>query len=230
MLLVISLGHVTEHSVGGLVDVVDDLAEVGLEIRSSKRFKVSKSGSRDISFPLELALSFLDNVPKSGMFLHVLNKCFWKLELVCRCGDFTPSQSVLCLFLISASILCYFSSFAHVGCEGNHEEVLVDVVHDFGLEENLGSIIHNLIAKLRLSNVLSELLDASSSSLSGSILVDNFVTLSLGCNTIRECCYQVLNDFKLSSKESIFVHIHGVSVHFQKIQVHPWNSFDKTFK
>ena len=31
-LLVVTLGHVSEHEVGGLVDVMDDLSKVGLEV------------------------------------------------------------------------------------------------------------------------------------------------------------------------------------------------------
>ena len=51
-LLVIALGHVVEHQVGGLVDVVDDLAEVGLEVSGGQRLQVGESGSWDISLPL----------------------------------------------------------------------------------------------------------------------------------------------------------------------------------
>ena len=39
-LLVISLGHVIEHEMSGLVDVVDDLSEVTLEVLSGESFKV----------------------------------------------------------------------------------------------------------------------------------------------------------------------------------------------
>ena len=35
-LLVVALGHVGEHGVGGLVDVMDDLAKVGLEVVPKK--------------------------------------------------------------------------------------------------------------------------------------------------------------------------------------------------
>ena len=39
-LLVVSLGHIVEHKVSGLVDVVDDLAEVGLEVGLSQVLQV----------------------------------------------------------------------------------------------------------------------------------------------------------------------------------------------
>ena len=51
-LLVVSLGHVGEHGVGGLVDVVDDLAKVGLEVGGGERLEVGESCGWDISLPL----------------------------------------------------------------------------------------------------------------------------------------------------------------------------------
>ena len=39
-LLVVSLRHIGEHGVGSLVDVVDDLAEVGLEVSGGQRLKI----------------------------------------------------------------------------------------------------------------------------------------------------------------------------------------------
>lgn len=38
--------------------------------------------------------------------------------------------------------------------------VHLDVVHNLGLEESLGGVIHDLIAQLGLGDVLTELLDA----------------------------------------------------------------------
>ena len=52
MLLVVTLRHLTEHQMSGLVDVMDDLAKVGLEVSSGKALKVGKSCWRNISFPL----------------------------------------------------------------------------------------------------------------------------------------------------------------------------------
>merc|ERR1712110_948342 len=51
-------------------------------------------------------------------------------------------------------------SIPHVGGEDNDVEVLVDVVHDLGLEEGLGGVIHDLVAELGLGDVLPELLGA----------------------------------------------------------------------
>merc|ERR1712089_25671 len=51
-LLVISLGHVREHSVSSLIDIMDDLAKVGLEVCGCKRLQVGESCSRNISLQL----------------------------------------------------------------------------------------------------------------------------------------------------------------------------------
>ena len=61
-LLVVSLGHVTEHGVGGLVDVVDDLAKIGLEVGLGEVLKVCQGGSGDVSLPLELAFTLFNHV------------------------------------------------------------------------------------------------------------------------------------------------------------------------
>ena len=56
-LLVVSLWHVTEHGVGSLVDVMDDLSKVSLEVLGGKTLKISKSSSRNVSFPLKFTKS-----------------------------------------------------------------------------------------------------------------------------------------------------------------------------
>ena len=63
-LLVVSLRHVGEHGVGGLVDVVDDLAQVGLEVSGGQRLQVGESGSWDVSLPLEFTLALHHHVPE----------------------------------------------------------------------------------------------------------------------------------------------------------------------
>merc|ERR1711988_195008 len=83
-LLVVSLGHVTEHGVGGLVDVVDDLSEVGLEVSLGEVLKVCQGGSRDVSLPLELAFTLFHNVSEFGVSIHVLSKGFRELQLTSR--------------------------------------------------------------------------------------------------------------------------------------------------
>merc|ERR1711923_182110 len=51
-LLVVSLRHIGEHGVGCLVDVVDDLAQVGLEVGGGEGLEVSQSSGGDVSLPL----------------------------------------------------------------------------------------------------------------------------------------------------------------------------------
>merc|ERR1712073_270280 len=90
-LLVVSLGHVTEHGVGRLVDVVDDLAKVGLEISLGKVLKVCQGGSGDVSLPLELAFTLFNHVSEFGVSIHVLSKGFGELQLTSRGGNLATS-------------------------------------------------------------------------------------------------------------------------------------------
>ena len=60
-LLVVALGQILEQAVGGLVDVVDDLAQVALEVAAGKGFQVGKSLWGDVSLPLQLSLALVDN-------------------------------------------------------------------------------------------------------------------------------------------------------------------------
>merc|ERR1719507_2367451 len=187
---VVSLGHVREHGVGGLVDVVDDLAKVGLEVSGGERLQVGESGSRDISLPLQPGLAFIRQ-------------------------------------RVSGQI----SGLAHVGGEDNEIEVLVDVVHDLGLEEDLGGVVHDLVAQLGLNNVLSELLDTSSSSLGWAILVYDLIAFSLGTFTVSaKISHKLLDDLELSSEESILVGVHLVSVHLEERQVHAGHSLDESLE
>merc|ERR1711988_1907191 len=203
-LLVVSLGHVTEHGVGGLVDVVDDLSKVGLEVGLGKVLKVGQGGSGDVSLPLQSALAFL---------LHVLDKGLGDLQLVSGDGGLASAEGVLVLLLIGEAVPGKVSRLAHVGCEDNQGEVLGNVVHDLGLEEDLGGIVHDLVAQLGLGNVLSQLLDASTPSLSGTILVNDLVTLPLGGLTISsKVSHQLFDDLKLSSEEGVLARVHLVSV------------------
>ena len=86
--------------------------------------------------------------------------------------DLAPSKGIG-LGLLCSRVPGSLSSLTHVGSEGDQVEVFVDVVHDLGLEENLSSVVHDLIAELGLGNILSQLLDTSSTSLWRSIFVDH---------------------------------------------------------
>merc|ERR1719323_2714432 len=229
-LLVISLGHVREHGVCSLVDVVDDLAQVGLEVSGGQTLQVGESSSGNVSLPLESTLALLHHLPQVGLLLHELDEALGDLQLVPGDGGLASRESVLVLLLIRETVPGQLSSLPHVGGESNEHEVLGNVVHDLGLEEDLGSVIHDLIGQLGLSNVLSQLLDANASSLSRTILVNDLVTLSLGCFTISsKISHQLLDNLKLSSEESIFVRIHLVPVHLEESEVHARDSLHQAF-
>merc|ERR1712141_626671 len=165
------------------------------------------------------------------MFLHELNKSLGKLQLTGWGGNFSSSQTILLLLIIRPSVLGQLSSFAHVCGEDNEIEVLVDVVHDLGLEEHLGGVVHDLVAQLGLSNVLSELLDTSTSSLGTTILVNDLVAFSLGTLAVSsKISNQLLDDLELSSEESVLVGVHLVSVHLEERQVHAGNSLNETLE
>merc|ERR1719195_907643 len=213
-LLVVSLGHVTEHGVGGLVDVVDDLSKVGLEVSLGEVLKVGQGGSGDVSLPLQSALAFLHHVSEVVLLLHVLDKGLGDLQLV-------SGEGVLVLLLIGESILGHLSSLTHVGGEDNQIEILVDIVHDLGLEEDLGGIVQDLVAQLGLGNVLSQLLDASTPSLGRTILVNDLVTLPLASLTIcPQLSDQLFDDLKLSPEQCVLVGVHLVPVHLEQGEVH----------
>merc|ERR1711997_287975 len=230
-LLVVSLGHVGEHGVGGLVDVVDDLAKVGLEVGGGERLEVGESSSWDISLPLEPALAFINHAPQTAVLLHELNEGLADLQLVPGDGSLAAGQSVLGLVLVRQRVPGQVSGLAHVGGEDDEIEVLVDVVHDLGLEEHLGGVVHDLVAQLGLSNVLSELLDTSTSSLGRTILVNDLVALSLGTLTVStKISNQLLDDLELSSEESVLVGVHLVSVHLEERQVHAGDGLDESLE
>merc|ERR1711990_1098703 len=156
-LLVVSLGHVGEHGVGGLVDVVDDLAEVGLEVSGGQRLQVGKSGSWDISLPLEPTLALINHGSQAFVLLHELNEGLVDLQLVSGDGGLSSRESVLGLVLVGQRVPGQVSGLAHVCGEDNEIEVLVDVVHDLGAL-SLGT----LAVSSKISNQLLDDLELSS--------------------------------------------------------------------
>ena len=90
--------------------------------------------------------------------------------------------------------------------------------------------VFNLKLKsVRTSNP-PELLDASSTSLGGSVLVNDLVTLILGTSTILQSSNQLFYYLKLSPEEGILLGVHGVSVHLEQVKIDSRNSLHKTFK
>merc|ERR1719309_9129 len=227
-LLVVALGQVLEESVGGLVDVVDDLAKVALEVAGGQGLEVGQGLWGDVSLPLELALALIDDGPQLGVFVHVSGEGLGELQLVSGGGHLSSGKGEVLLVLIGGSVLAQEGSLTQVGGEADQVEVLVDVIHDLGLEEGLGSVIHDLVAELGLSNVLSQLLDASSSGLGGAVFVNDLVALPLGSLAVRELGNQLFDDFELASEEGILGHVHLVSVHLQEVEVDSGNGLDET--
>merc|ERR1711922_23798 len=151
-LLVVALGQVLEQAVGGLVDVVDDLAEVALEVAGGQRLEVGQGLGGDVSLPLQFALPLIDNSSQLGVLGHVGLKGLGELELISGGGDLAAGQGEVLLVLLGGGILGQDGGLAQVGGEAN-----------------------DVVAELGLGNILSQLLDASAASLGGSVFVDDLV-------------------------------------------------------
>merc|ERR1719378_1772542 len=212
MLLVVALGQVLEQAVGGLGDVVDDLAQVALEVAGGQRLEVGQGLGGNVSLPLQFALPLIDNGSELGVLGHVGLEGLGELELVSGGGDLAAGQGEVLLVLVGGGILGQDGGLTQVGGEANDVEVLVDVVHDLGLEEGLGGVVHDLVAELGLGNVLSQLLDASAAGLGGAVFVDNLVRVVLGASAVLQSSHKLLDDLELSSEESVLLHVHGVPV------------------
>merc|ERR1712228_451270 len=76
------------------------------------------------------------------------NKGLAKFQLVARNGASSTRKCKGSLLIIRAGLSGKVCSLTHVSSEDNQVKVLVDVVHDLHLEEGLGSIVHDLVAKL----------------------------------------------------------------------------------
>merc|ERR1719193_938488 len=207
-----------------LIDIVDNSAKVALEVTGGKGLKVSQGLWGDIALPLQLALALIDNGSELGVLLHVLNEWLGEFQLVSRSGHLSTSEGEVLLVLVRGSILAEDSSLTQVGGKADEIEVLVDVVHDLGLKEGLGGIVHDFVAQLGLSNILSELLDASATGLGWAI----FVALPLGSLTVRKLSNQLLDDLKLASEEWVLGHVHLVPVHFEQVKVDTGNSLNQS--
>merc|ERR1711917_65572 len=222
-LLVVALGQVLEQAVGGLVDVVDDLAQVALEVAGGQRLEVGEGLGGGVSLPLQFALPLVDNSSELGVLGHVGLKGLGELELVSGGGDLAAGQGEVLLVLFRGGILGQDGGLAQVGGEANDVEVLVDIVHDLGLQEGLGSVVHDLVAELGLGNVLSQLLDASAAGLGGSVFVDNLVTLPLGGLAVGKLSHQLLDHLKLTSEEGILGPVHP-----EEVQVDTGDGLDES--
>ena len=104
---------------------------------------------------------------------------------------FATGQSEGLLVFIGDAVLGNLALVTKVSGEADQIEVLLNVVHDFGLEESLCGIVHDLVAELGFGNVFAQLLDTGSLGCR-SVLVDNFVAFTFGSlleNDFRlQCC------------------------------------------
>merc|ERR1719228_759568 len=229
-LLMVALGHIGEHDVGGLVDVMDDLAKVALEVSRGKLLKVGQGGRRNVTLPLQVALASVNESSQVGVLLHEGGKGLGKLQLVARDGGLATRQGQGCLLLIGHGGPGHLGHLSHVGGEHDEVVVFVDVVHDLHLEESLGCVVHDLVGQLGLGDVLPELLDAVASGLGGSVLVDHLVTLVLRLLATLQLLEQGQDNREFTSEERILGGVHGILVHLEQVQVHSWNSLDKALK
>merc|ERR1719250_223271 len=159
-LLVVTLWHITKHDMSSLVDIMDNLAKVALEILGSKTLKVSKSCWRNVSLPLQVSFSSINKGSKGSIFSHEIRKGPSNLQISCRDRTFSTGRKSYSSFLVSLnSFPSSCGLLSHVSSKDNQVEIFLDVIHDLGLQEGLGSIVHDFIAELRFCNILSQLLD-----------------------------------------------------------------------
>ena len=174
-LLVVALGHVGEHEMSGLVDVVDDLAKVGLEVSLGEVLQVGESCGGNVPLPLQVALAALYQLPQVAVRLHELDEAADQLEVPGGDGALAALQRELRLLVLGHRVPGEVHLVQDVAGEHDQEVVLVDVVHDLGLEEGLGGVIHDLVAQLGLGDVLPQLLDARAAGLLRAVLVYNLI-------------------------------------------------------
>merc|ERR1712020_322866 len=172
----------------------------------------------------KVALALVDQAPQLGLSLHEGHKGLAKLQLVAGDGGLASGQ------LLAISAPGSLGHLPHVGGEGDHVVILVDVVHDLHLEESLGGVVHDLVGKFGLSDVLSQLLDAVDSSLGCSIFVNHLVALILGLLATLELSDQVHDHGELTPEERILGGVHCVLVHLQQVQVDAGDGLDEALE
>ena len=175
----VTLRHVLEKVVSGQVDIVNDFAQVLFEVGIGQVLQVIQSVLGNVTLPLQLALAFLADGPQAGMFLHPVDELLGQLEALGGGGDLAAGEGEGLLVLLGDAVLGHLALVSQVGSEADQVEVLLDVVHNLGLEESLSGIIHDLVAQLGFGNVLAQLLNTGALG-GGAVLVDDLVALPLG--------------------------------------------------
>ena len=90
---------------------------------------------------------------------------------------FSAGEGEIFLLFFICRALGTATLVSQVSAEANKVKVFLDVVHNFGFEESLSGIVHDLVTELGLGNVLTQLFDTSSQR-SGSVLINDFVAFT----------------------------------------------------
>jgi len=91
-LLVIALGHVFEHIVASQIDIMDDLAQVSLEVSGGQVVQVIQSLLGNFSLPLEFTLTIIADCSQIFISVHPGNKGILELQALSGSGNFATSQ------------------------------------------------------------------------------------------------------------------------------------------
>ena len=189
-LFVVSLGHVAEHIVASQVDIVDDLAQVGLEVRVSQILQIVQVRFGNFTLPLQFALAVFADGAQLLVGVHISREGLFDDQILSGGGDLASGQGKFGLVFVSGTSDGGSGLLAHVCSEADHVEVLGDVVHDLGLEESLSGVIHDLVAELGLGDVFSQLFDASALG-RGAIFVNDLIAFPLGSLNIKEHSFTI---------------------------------------
>jgi len=183
-LFVVSLRHISEHVVTGQVNIVDDLAQVGLEVGVGQVLQIVQVGLGNFTLPLQFAFAFFADGTEFLVGVHVGGEGLLDLEALGGSGDLATGESEVLLVVIGDAGDGSQTLFPQVGGEADHVEVLGDVVHNFGFEEGLGGIVHDLVAELGLGDVFTQLLNASALG-RGSVFVNDLIAFPLGSRQVQ---------------------------------------------
>merc|ERR1712018_486703 len=214
--LMVTLGHIFEQIVPGQIDIVNDLAQIFLEISIGQTDQVVQSILGNVSFPLEFTLTFVTKLSQRTLFVHPGYESLSKLQALSGSGNFATSQSESLLVFVSDTILGNLALITEISSEADQIEVLLDVVHDFGFEESLSGIVHDLVAELGFGNVLTQLFDTGT--LGGrSVFVNDLVAFTFGGISFGESGNEFPDNFEFTTEECVLVLLKFIFVHAEEI-------------
>merc|ERR1711899_553639 len=171
--------------------------------------------------PMPYTYSFLDSIQ--------FTKVSFNLRLSVGVETLPPVKEKAFFVFISDTILGNFALVTEISSEADQIEVLLDVVHDFGLEESLCGIVHDLVAQLGFGNVLAQLLDTSTLGC-GSVFVNDFVAFTFGGISFGESGNEFPDNFEFTTEECVLVLLKFIFVHAKEFKVDSGNGFDETFE